>query len=138
MKHSNCKLAINLMQQGPRGPPITNALLQNLYYNDRTGKSSMMDTSRIWIGKASLQNHLSCMKELKFNCMNITDNDSLRVHLKQTFFWRQLLEFIFIVLSFLLYDKSVQPNSNMYLTYISIYHLYSWRCHLLKRLFNMG
>jgi len=85
MKYSNCKMAIKLLQLGQAGPPMSRALQQNLYHNDRTGKSIVMDTSRLRIGRASLKNRLTCMRELQFNWMNISE-DTLRIRLKEAFF----------------------------------------------------
>jgi len=67
MKFPCCKLAIKLLQLGPNGPPFPQALQPNLYYNGRTGKSSIEDTSRQKIGKSSFKNYLTCFKDIYFN-----------------------------------------------------------------------
>jgi len=86
MKFSCCKLAIKLMQLERNGPPMSLSLLQNLYYNDRTGKSSIMDTSRQKIGKESFKNRLLCFKDIDFNWKNLPNDDALRITLKRVFF----------------------------------------------------
>jgi len=86
MKFSCCKLAIKLLQLGSNGPPMSLSLRQNLYYNDRTGKSSIMDTSRQKIGKASFKNRLTCFKDINFNWKNVPNDDALRIALKRVFF----------------------------------------------------
>jgi len=40
---------------GGNGLPISEEILQNLSYNDRTSKSSVMDTSRLKIGRHSMK-----------------------------------------------------------------------------------
>lgn len=82
MKFSCCKLTIKLLQLGPNNPPLSGALQQNLYLNDRTGKSSIMDTSRQKIGKSSFRNRLPCFKDINFNWKDGNSDDAL----KRTFF----------------------------------------------------
>jgi len=64
MRYSNAKLGIKLILLGGNGPPITQEIIQHLYHNDRTGKSSIMDTSRLRIGKHAMKNKLKCINEL--------------------------------------------------------------------------
>lgn len=86
MKYSNCKLAIKLLLLRQNGHPMSNALRQNLYFNDRTGKSSIMDTSMLKVGKVSLKNCLASFKKLSFNWRDGISDDSLRIAPKRTFF----------------------------------------------------
>jgi len=85
MKYINAKTAIQLTLLDKKGPPITAKLRQNFYKNDRTGKVSFMDTSRLKIGKNSLQNRLLLMREVPFDWTNGITPDRLRIELKKTF-----------------------------------------------------
>lgn len=62
MRYSCCKLAIKLILLGQNGPPMSNALRLNLYFNQQTGKASIMDTSRLKCGKASFKTVLTPSK----------------------------------------------------------------------------
>jgi len=86
MRYSVCKLAIKLLHLGQSGPPMSDGLANNLYINERTGKASIMDTSRTKIGKASLKNRLESFKEISFNWKDGISDDALRIALKRTFF----------------------------------------------------
>jgi len=65
---------------------MSNALRENLYFNERTGKASIMDTSRLKIGKASFKNCLESFKEINFSWKDGISDDSQRIALKRTFF----------------------------------------------------
>jgi len=67
-------------------PPMSNELRENLYSNERTGKASIMDTSRLKIGKASFKNCLKSFEEISFSWKDGISDDTLRTALKRTFF----------------------------------------------------
>jgi len=60
MRFINVKTAVQLALMGSSGPPISKKLQGNIYRNDRTARVSIMDTSRLRIGRNSLQNRLRC------------------------------------------------------------------------------
>jgi len=84
--YANAKLALQILSQGSKGPPIYLKLRQNIGYNDRTKRITTMDTSRIKIGQHSFQNRLQCLRELKFKWKKEMSKDQLRTNLKRTFF----------------------------------------------------
>jgi len=89
MKYSNARAAINMLQQGNEGPPISASIRSKLYINDRNqNKISVHDTSRLKIGRHSFHNRLKCLREVNFDWRNAS-KDSLRVNLKKTFFTRR-------------------------------------------------
>jgi len=85
MKFINVKTAIQLTLLGESGPPLSRKLRDNLYRNDRTGKISFMDTSRLKIGKRSLQNRLKTVQEFQINWLDGISKDRLRIELKKSF-----------------------------------------------------
>jgi len=86
MRYSNAKLVIKLVLLDANGPPLTQEILGNLYHNVRTGETSIMDTSRLRVGKHSMKNRLKCISELQFPWMDGITDDHLRIRLKKTFF----------------------------------------------------
>lgn len=85
MKYMCTKTAIQLTLLGDSGPPLSRKLCQNLYRHDRTGKISFMDTSRLKIGKNSLQNRLKSVQEFQVDWLNGISSDRLRIELKKLF-----------------------------------------------------
>jgi len=85
MKFINVKTAIQLTLLGESGPPLSRKLRDNLYKNDRTGRISFMDTSRLKIGKHSLQNRLKTVQEFQINWLDGISKDRLRIELKKSF-----------------------------------------------------
>jgi len=85
MKYINIKTAVQLVLLKEKGPPIVKKLTQNLYRNDRSGLISFMDTSRLKIGKHSLQNRLKCASEFKRDWITGITKDELRIELKKHF-----------------------------------------------------
>jgi len=82
MKFINLKTAIQITLLGDSVPPMSKKLLQNLYRNDRAGKISFMDTSRLKNGKNSLQNRLRSTQEFQVDWLSGISNDRLRIELK--------------------------------------------------------
>jgi len=57
-------MAITLMKLHEDGPPMSLWLRHAAYINDRLlGLGSMMDSSRLKIGKHSFPNHLLCLRK---------------------------------------------------------------------------
>jgi len=84
--YSCAKMAITLMNLGEEGPPMSLRLKHASYKNDRLpGLASMIDSSRLRIGKHSLPNRLLCLKRVKFKWTDGIDKDNLRINLKKTF-----------------------------------------------------
>jgi len=85
MRFINVKTAVQLTLMGANGPPITKKLRDNLYQNDRTGRISFMDTSRLKIGRNSLQNRICCASEFTNEWLKGISDNRLRVELKKSF-----------------------------------------------------
>jgi len=86
MQYSNAKLAITMIAQGNKGPPIANTLREKLYVNYRNNnKISIHDTSRLKIGRNAFHTRLKCLRSVNFNWQDVSP-DTLRVNLKKTFF----------------------------------------------------
>jgi len=103
MHYSNCKLAIKLLLLGQNGPPMSEELINNLCFNERTGKASIMDTLRLKIGKASFKNRLECFREVNFNWKEGISDDALWIAPKRTFLRSWNKKFI----SFYLLGRSI-------------------------------
>lgn len=86
MNYSCAKMAITLMNMQDSGPPMSTRLKHSSYINDRfPGRATMMDSSRLKIGKHSFPNRLLCLKKVKFKWTDGIDNNNLRINLKNTF-----------------------------------------------------
>jgi len=87
--HKNGVTSFRLLAPPPPTPEEQETwknVIQQLYYNDRKGKSSIMDTSRLRIGRHAMKNRLKCINELQFPWINGITDDRLRKELKKTFF----------------------------------------------------
>jgi len=72
------------------GPPISQKLKHAAYINDRLpGIASMMDSSRLKIGKHSLPNRLRCLRKVKFKWTDGINKNNLRINFKKTFITAQ-------------------------------------------------
>jgi len=86
MKYSCSKLAINLYNLGEGGPPLSQALINSVYVNDRNAsRAYFRDTSRTKIGRHSIVNRISCIREIKFDWTKKPSTHVLRIELKKTF-----------------------------------------------------
>jgi len=66
MNYSCAKMAITLMNLDEEAPQMSLRLKHAAYRNDRLpGVASMMDSSRLKIGKHSLPNRLLCLRRVK-------------------------------------------------------------------------
>jgi len=86
MRYVNAKMAIQMMLIPTRAPPLAEKLKQNVGTNDRTGKLSTRDTSKLKIGKHAMQNRLTCLREVRFDWKQGISKEKLRIELKKTFF----------------------------------------------------
>jgi len=86
MQYSTAKHALCMISLNQKGPPMSYALNQKLYINDRNPKKiSIHDTSRLKVGRNSFHNRLKCLKCINFDWKDITPH-TLRMNLKKTFF----------------------------------------------------
>jgi len=86
MLYSNAKIAISLFTD-ENGPPLSHKIRNNAYLNNRKpGLATFMDSSRLKIGRNSLQNRLKMMTSVKFKWTTGINKHALRVALKTTFF----------------------------------------------------
>jgi len=95
MKFINLKTAIQLVLLKEKGPPITEKLTSSIYRNDRSGMITFMDTSRLKIGKNSIQNRLKSACEFREDWLKGISSDALWIALKKHFIkgsqtWRLL------------------------------------------------
>jgi len=85
MQYANAKMAITLYNLST-GPPLSSKLKENAYINDRRpGQATIIDRSRLKIGKQSLVNRLNCLKKITFCWTSGISKDALRINLKKTF-----------------------------------------------------
>jgi len=85
MRYINAKVAIQMMLIPTRAPPLAEKLKQNMGTNDRTGKLTTIDTSRLKIGKHAMQNRLTCLRDVRF-AWKQGISKKLRIELKKAFF----------------------------------------------------
>jgi len=85
MKFINLKTAIQLVLLKEKGPPITEKLTSSIYRNDRSGMITFMDSSRLKIGKNSIQNRLKSACEFREDWLKGISKDALRIALKKHF-----------------------------------------------------
>jgi len=87
MKYSNCKQAVGLFLQKEKSTRLGIKLQTQSYINDRCpGKATMIDHSKLKIGRQCFPNRLRSMKDINFDWVNGISDDMLRIKLKRTFF----------------------------------------------------
>jgi len=87
MRYSNTKQVITLYLLKDRSTRLGLKLLNQAYINERThGRATLMDFSRLKIGKQSFLNRLQSLRCITFNWTNGIAPDRLRINLKKTFF----------------------------------------------------
>jgi len=86
MQYITTKTAIQVTTMKAKKPPLAQKIIDNMYYNDRTNKTVIMDTSRTRAGRQAFQNRLNCMRDVNFDWRNGVEKNKLRVELKKIFF----------------------------------------------------
>jgi len=86
MLYSNAKIAITLFTD-ENGPQISQKIRNNAYLNNcKPGIATFMYSSRLKIGRNSLQNRVKMMMSVRFKWTTGINRHALRVALKSTFF----------------------------------------------------
>jgi len=86
MKYSNCKQAIGLLLQREKSTRLGLKLQSQAYINDRCpGKATLIDNSKLKIGRQSFPNRLRSMREIEFDWATGISDDLLRIRLKKPF-----------------------------------------------------